>query len=391
MKFYLNAVLNYIKKKWLTLLSLLVITLIFFINKSIDQLSFKLFTFLLLTVLFQIFFFRKSSYTLYLIRSLVIILMLFELVCGKLLSLKIEPTIKLVADTHIITDSILGYRLMPNIDSAKSEKFINEKPIYSVYYSTDVYGRRIPENLKPSLTRRDKHLILLGCSFTFGEGLKYESSIPAILNREDSTLNTYNYGLSGFGPHQNLLLFGQGLNLINRKSIKEESGFLLYTFIIAHLDRVYGSSDYLKFGALTPDVFIEDGKLITKRRSKIQLLLSEVIWMSNTLKYFNVKLNYPQNEEFYKRFAAIINMTSKDYHKVFPNSKFLIGIYPGQNKDLKWLKYLEKEIIVIEVPAPIDYASKKYKYVLHENHDRHPNQVLNEYYANFVLNILNKN
>ena len=97
-------------------------------------------------------------------------------------------------------DPILGHRRAPNY-SKKSTKTIDGQTSYSVTYTTDDSGYRItPEPVSPE---DDTCLVFLGCSFTFGDGVDDQDSMPwqvaSISNRK-----SFNLGVSGYGPHQML-------------------------------------------------------------------------------------------------------------------------------------------------------------------------------------------
>jgi len=146
-------------------------------------------------------------------------------------------------------------------------------------------------------------------------------------------------------------------NIVN--TIKENNGCFIYTYIDDHLNRVYGGSDYLKYGSETSDVYIVKNNIILNSRSEIKNNICSTIRKSNFLDFFNVKLNYPKSDKFYLRFARILNYIFLRTKKLKPNSNFIIGIYPKYGQDLKWIKFLNKKIRLIRVSTPKDFKEKK--------------------------------
>jgi len=216
----------------------------------------------------------------------------------------------------------------------------------------------------------------LGCSYTHGTGLDYTSSFPFLFEKKYPEYKSYNFGVNGFAPNQICLLFDEGINIINDNSVAHDSGFCIYTFIIDHLNRVYGSSNCYSFNAGSPDVYVKDTKLIRKKRSEI---ISWLLNNSATMTYFNIHTTYPKNEEFYMRFADIINYTAAKYWKLKPAGEFYVAIYPcSKENDTAWVKFLNKKIQVINPAPPADIENNPSYFI--SNWDLHPTHKLNSYY-----------
>jgi hypothetical protein len=236
----------------------------------------------------------------------------------------------------------------------------------------------------------NKHILLLGCSFTFGEGLPYHETIGYDFETALKKYNAYNYGIIGSGPHQFALLFKPGIDIINKTAVRQDSGFAIYTYVDDHLNRVYGGSRYLSYGSSSPDVYVENNELIAKKRSGFAFWLNSYSNKSQLLQYFNVAATYPKSEDFYRRFAGIINYTASKYWALYPGNKFLVGLYPAFAQDTAWVKYLDKNIKVIPVPLPADYHQNPAKYHISMKYDIHPSKYFNQYYVNYIIsNYLN--
>jgi hypothetical protein len=267
--------------------------------------------------------------------------------------------------------------------------------LYHHYVTSDTYGRRTS---KESFSRNDnkttglkkKHAIFLGCSITFGEGLYFGSTIPFLFEYFNNDYKSYNYGVSNYGPHQLCLLFNEGINKINNLTIPEDSGFCIYTYMDDHMNRVYGGSEYLTTGGISPDVYINNNEIVYSKRSSIQKKAAWLLNNSETMKYFNIQFRYPKTENFYKRFAGIINYTANKYWEIKPHSEFYIGMYPLKYcvEDTLWIRFLEKRIKVLHVLPPDDYDTNPSYQIKNEGH---PTKELNLYYVEEISKLIFKN
>jgi hypothetical protein len=345
---------------------------------------------LLISYIIQILLLIKSSFLFYGIRCLLIICLCGEFIAGRVNMSRSKHLTEAGTSTGA-PDIVTGFRTKPGIDNDLCEKVIDRDTLYKVTYSTDSWGRRV-DNVHDTATSGNKHIILLGCSFTFGEGLPYHETIGSDLESALPGYHAYNYGLVGGGPHQSALFFKPGIDIINKTSIKQDSGFALYTYIDDHLNRVYGGSIYLRYGSSSPDVYVGDNKIIVKRRSGVSFEFNKYLNRSELLKYFNVQASYPKSDTLYRRFAAIINYTAYKYWELYPGNQFLVGIYPVASVDTAWVRYVDKKIKVINVPVPSDYRQNPAKYHISVKYDSHPTDNFNRYYVNYIIsNYLTKN
>jgi len=338
----------------------------------------------------------RRSYVCYILRAVIIVFLCFELIFGFLNSKKIIT--QTLGDGKYITrekftlvdPKLGGYRLLPNCYRKRATEILNGDTVYDVYYSSDKYGRRIPEEVFYSSlnntknTKKKKHAVFLGCSHTFGEGLGCSSSFPYMFEINNPEYQSYNYGFSSWGPNQMALLFDEGINTLNNISIPEDSGFCLYSYIDDHMNRVYGGSTYLDFAGQTADVYVIDNKLITAPRSYIQRCFGQFLFNSETMRYFNVTFSYPKRERFYRRFADLINYSAKKYWDIKPHGYFYVGLYEyiwSADRDYSWLQYLDKKIKVIYVTTLPDINSNP---IYKIQGDGHPSKALNAYYINEI-------
>lgn len=326
-------------------------------------------------------FFKKN---LYYFRLVFIVLFILEASFTKIKNagLFVNHNLNLATTNKVIpTKEIkkIGYIFKPN-SFVEIITIQDSDTLSTVQYCSDNLGFRVNCKQEDNSVKKN-FMCFLGCSFTFGLGVDYNNTFGEIFEKKNASFKSYNFGCFGYGPHQIALQLNKQNEITNKKNISENDGYFCYTYIDDHLNRVYGGSDYLKYGYITSDVYFEKNKLIVKKRNHLKNAICEIIRNSNFLSFFSVKLNYPKTEKFYSRFAGIINFINKRTKILRPNSKFIIGIYPTFGNDLNWTKYLDKSIKVIKVKKPVDFSKKKY--ILKA--DNHPNGKFNLFYINKII------
>jgi hypothetical protein len=98
---------------------------------------------------------------------------------------------------YFIPDPDLGYKITPKDKIYTSIKTSGDKVIYDVSYHIDKNGFRITPQIKPN----QECTWFVGDSFTFGEGVNDNQSLPWLW-AEHKHVNTVNFGIHGYGPHQ---------------------------------------------------------------------------------------------------------------------------------------------------------------------------------------------
>ena len=121
-----------------------------------------------------------------------------------------------------LKDTLLGYKPKPNIKTSSVKKY-GEQTLYSVAYSIGEDGYRITPGRNEE---RNKFILFFGCSFTFGEGVNDNETMPYFVSSVASTHQVYNFGFCGYGPQQMLAKLTDDKIL---QEVKEKSGVLVYT------------------------------------------------------------------------------------------------------------------------------------------------------------------
>lgn len=146
------------------------------------------------------------------------------------------------------TDAILGQKAIPNskhtITKIKDGKVISE-----TFANIGENGFRISS--ASHLPGKTKHILLIGSSTIFGEGLKDDETLSHNVNQRSKVFEAYPMAFYGSGPQHIWLQFKAG-NL--PKKIKEKRGRALIITHIREFDRFFGTVSTLPYTASFPYV-----------------------------------------------------------------------------------------------------------------------------------------
>jgi hypothetical protein len=138
--------------------------------------------------------------------------------------------------------------------TATASRTNDDTLIYSVTYFLEKGIRKTP-GVNPS---SPKPAWFLGCSFTFGDGLNDDQTLPFYFNAfTNSRFHVMNYGFSGYGPHQALKITEE--KIVNLNS--PDSGIVIFSFVPDHFLRAAGKAAWDMYG---PWYEVENGQLVYK-------------------------------------------------------------------------------------------------------------------------------
>ncbi len=252
---------------------------------------------------------------------------LLELTCGALngRAPKIVREKGITHDTWKI-DPVLGYKPAPGID-VRSVLRRNGAVLYDVGYTIDDRSRRVtpfadgPERVRP--------VLFFGDSFTFGEGVEGDETVPADVARLVSWARPYNYGFSGYGPQEMLAKLQAGV----ADEIEGAAPIAVYTYLDFHIQRAIGS---VKMGSRLAYYALEgDGKLVrhgdfTTGRP-VTAALYGLLGKSEAFKYFKADFPPIADRHIVTTFR-IIEESRNAFMKAFPEGRFYVLVYPGWPK-----------------------------------------------------------
>lgn len=169
----------------------------------------------------------------FLINSLIVFATLF-IICFALESVSFYLTDKHEEITctdceYFKADKRYGYVAIPN-SVVESSQTCGTELCYKAKYTFDPYSRRAT-GLD---VKSDQHLLVFGCSVTFGIGLNDEDTLPHLLQKKSSA-RVYNYAKGASGPAHTLALL-ESVEIQNQ--VPEKAGLGLYFLMPFHSERV---------------------------------------------------------------------------------------------------------------------------------------------------------
>jgi hypothetical protein len=218
--------------------------------------------------------------------------------------------------------------------------------VYDTVYSIDAFERRVvPVPIQKGAGKR--FLMLLGCSFTFGEGVSDDETFPAQVARRLPAYHVYNFGNLGDGPN-NALAMLEDPSLNRNRGITEAHGDAIFLFIDDHLRRALGTMQFLArnrrgenspFYALSDDRLVRNGSFRTGRPLATQAY--ELLGSSQLLRFFNVDL--PRlSETNLDLIAAMFERMRDVLQHSYSVDRFRVLIYPNSPTGPEFARLLER-------------------------------------------------
>lgn len=229
-----------------------------------------------------------------------------------------------------------GYFMNPNIIKRHVLKVADTgEVLYDVVNSTDVYGRRLTPN--PDLSRRNKHLLLFGCSVGYGVGLNDNETLGARLAQEAPKFHVYNNSIPGGAPSTYISLSHEDTLW---EGVQEDQGVGIYFFVNFHLPRVFGNMSHLAtWGDYLPYVsenskgqFEYLGSF--KDARPLLTLFYKILWNLPSVQFFGMDWPFYFSDTHFEKFARIIQQMKSNYEARFPGSTFYVAGYPGSPSNL---------------------------------------------------------
>jgi hypothetical protein len=243
---------------------------------------------------------------------------------------------------------------------------------YDIEYKIDDFGYRIVP--RTTEERASRFALFLGCSFTYGEGLKETETMPYFFSDLDPTYRSYNMAYHGYGPNDLLARARGDTNL--QKMIEQPSGVILYTFIDDHVQRALGSSSHFVTTMGNHPYFTEneDGRLTQHKDfdhgEPFFALFSNLLGSSATGNFFHLDFPPRLSEKHFRFFAEIVSELREEYSRQFPKSHFYFIFYPGSHLAGTVIPFLEEKKIHY-----LDYSNlqfHKYSKLSMQIKDGHP-------------------
>lgn len=273
-----------------------------------------------------------------------VIISALTLVCMELATRLIEATPSTDYQSPMYEDdNLLGYRLKARNHLQVSKK-IDDTPVYQAFYSTDEQGRRVtPGQDRKHATRA---MLFFGCSFTFGEGVQDNQTLPFYTSQLVPNHRIYNYGVPGYGS-QHMLEKLQSAEFPQEIEEKEEA-VLVYTFLDSHIARIIGRPQvfwgrHFPYYRLEGERLVRHGSFLSAR--PILTGLYDFLGKSSLVRYLATAWQWPPiNDDDIKLTARIIEESRNTFRDKFRSDRFYVLFYPLASKKNagRLIPYLKK-------------------------------------------------
>ena len=226
-----------------------------------------------------------------------------------------------------VPDPALGYRNRRGSCEARLE--VGGRVAYEVRYQIDEAGRRVVDNLSGA----SRHLILAGCSYTFGEGVAGEAVAASHLAKL-GRWQVYNYGSPGNGPQHVFTRIRSGAL---SDDVPEREGVFVYMALLpTHNDRLVGSHSTLRWLGSSPALGLRDGEVVTlgsfAQAEPVRVLISKLALGSPTLDVLATGYaasRSPRRDP--TLFVAVARACRGLYLRQFAG-RFVVGVWPDSRE-----------------------------------------------------------
>lgn len=298
--------------------------------------------------------------------------------------------------SQVINEGLRGSEMDESLGAiphlkVRTTKYQNDKVLYDVIYEHDDHGLRKTEaNLSKSY---DEHLIIAGCSFTYGDGLNVEESLPFLMERELLRINSYNLGVRGGGLSTILFYMERGSI---KKIIKEKRGKFIYLFMSNHPSRWLARPDFLSWAWESyPYYENKNGKIYYKGPLKDQTFYklfkkAQELGFKKTPQLLALKNKNDFSEDELKNFVEGIDLLRDSYLKAFPEGEFYLLInFSEKNQITNRVTQLAKRLGI----STLDASEPFFEMMSQQNvsnaefvlPDGHPGRKGNELMRDFIL------
>ncbi|MGD8629672.1 MAG: hypothetical protein PVG72_02980 [Gammaproteobacteria bacterium] len=284
---------------------------------------------------------------------------------------------------YVTEHDVLGYApVKDNIVTAT--KFYQDKLVYKVQYGIDKQGLRITSPSEPGASNC---ILFFGGSFTYGEGVNDNESLPYRVGVHSSgQYRIYNFAFHGYGPHQMLAALEQGLV---DDSIQCKPKHIIYQGMVAHIMRSAGLTTWDVHG---PRYRLNEAHKIeyTGHFDDTQIYhLTRLLRLDASQIYTRIfGTQRPIRHQDVELYVDIIARAKELFTSRYPGSIFHILLW-GDTKNnnifsqlLTLIREQEMNVYPRNEIMPL-YEQNAYKYELSE-HDHHPSALAHDLVAQYI-------
>ncbi len=158
----------------------------------------------------------------------------------------------------------------------------------------------------------ERPIVFLGCSYTFGHGIKLEESFPYLLS-EYTHRSVLNYSMCGgdiIGSIDSINNFPEYLGKV------KNADYVIYLYMYDHVNRYLFNYDLYYDYIFNPGPF---EKFITKSKI-LRVLLSKI-------RFIKLNREFPKTDAAVFFLKSVLKNAINEIHKIMPEAKIIFVIY----------------------------------------------------------------
>lgn len=251
----------------------------------------------------------------------------------------------------VVSDAVLGYKPLPSSRILAKRK-LGQRTLFEATYTQDAASRRVVPPLPAAAqgSGPEDVAVFFGCSFTYGEGVQDDETMPYRYALARGNTRALNFGYNGYGPQNMLAVLEDEPALRDlRLQIGEASTRsrldTVYTFIDHHVKRANGAMSVMRYGKdlpayeATPSGVVRVGSFASHRPFVTPLL--RALSLSRILGLARVDWPLTVSDDDLKLTTSLIARSKARLAREFPDNRFRVLLYPGTRLADRLIPYLE--------------------------------------------------
>lgn len=232
------------------------------------------------------------------------------------------------SEHFFLDDPLLGCRGIPFMTWTQVATHQPENtPLYEATYHLDQFGYRVvPQDAGP----KSEHLATFGCSFTFGEGVEDDETLPAQLACMRPDTAVYSFAMPGYSTGQAALQIQTGAT----ERIEEPAGAAVYLFMSDHVNRVLPTLRKIRVYTAVYPAFELNARGEPNYLGALGHVYSRRIALYDAASFLNfskwARLEFPLYipEKDYDLCVALLDVARREYQVRFPGNEFYVIVDP---------------------------------------------------------------
>ena len=316
-----------------------------------------------------------------------------------------EPLVRQMqySEGFFLSDETLGYR--PAAGRILSHRAnVRDELLFQVQYTINQDGLREAMPADAAQPAGDACLVFFGDSFTFGEGMPDQHTMPAQVWRKlQGTTRVVNFGFLGYGPHQMLASLQDG-RLESQGRCRPSH--VIYQAIPTHVSRAAGLESWDTHG---PRYVLDDTAHVRRAgrfdEARGQMLLDRYRkWHQQFPRQIKAALEQSALDRLLLRshravgqqdvalFIGIIEEAKTFVERTYPGAQFHIVFWDFE-EDLPVVDQVQQQLrnhnVAVHPVSTIlpNFPADERRYEI-SPYDRHPNAMAHEMIADFIAHRL---